>query len=347
VSKWVVVLLVGLCLASCASPPAAPAATVTPRPAATATPVPAPPDLGTIRFFDIANLDVRDVPLLMAMDALRAQGYTVEVTYLAKSSLIAAALAEGDADIGLLNNQTMWAAVAKGAEVRTIAEPVASTTVLVAQADVTSCAQLHDQPVGVASTTGLSPARLEEYLRQNCPGAAPKYLVISESAGRAAGLLSGELRAALLPAEEMLKLEAEAPGKLHALADMAKTYPDVRQDGLHVRTAWGREHAQAVRDLLRAMLLANRQVLDSPDLLGEEAMRRLELDAATAEAVANLHLGLGVFDANGALSEARVQATLDFLVGIEALPPGLRAADVADLSYLNAVLDALGRRQGR
>jgi hypothetical protein len=38
-----------------------------------------------------------------------------------------------------------------------------------------------------------------------------------------------------------------------------------------------------------------------------------------------------------------LQDTIDFLVDTGAMEPGLKVEDVADLSYLNAVLDEIGR----
>ena len=304
----------------------------------------AQPKSGTIRFYDISNLDVRDIPMLMALDDLRAQGYTVEVTYLASSNLIAEALSRGDADLALMNNLTMWNAIAKGVDARTVIEPVASTTILAAQASITDCSQLNKLGVGISSSTGLSTARLEGYFEMICPGTEPTYVVISESSGRSAGLLSQDLAAALIPAEELLKLEQEAPGRIHVLADMAAVFPNVRQDAVHVRLAWAKENPAALKDYLQALLQANRRVLKDKTLLVNEAVKRLELDRATAEAIVALHLSLGTWDANGGLTVERVQSTIDFLTEIGSLKTGQTAADVADLTYLESVLRSIGRQ---
>jgi hypothetical protein len=297
---------------------------------------------GTIRFYDIANLDMRDVPLLMALDDLRGQGYTVETTYMASSSLIAEALARGDADLALLNNLTMWNAVAKGVDARTLVEPVASTTLLVAQTSITHCSQLNGLGVGLASASGLSTARLEYYFDQVCPGIVPNYAVISESSGRSAGLLSQDLAAAVIPAEELLKLQQGSPGKLHILADVAAIFATVRQDGIHARYGWARENPSIIKDFLKALLSANRKVLAERKLLIQQSMKRLEMDEATAGAIADMHLSLGTWDANGGLTPELVQSTLDFLTEIGSLKTGQSVSDVSDLSYLQAVLAEIG-----
>jgi ABC-type nitrate/sulfonate/bicarbonate transport system substrate-binding protein len=297
-----------------------------------------------LRYFDLINLDVRDVPLLMALDALAEQGYQVEKNYLASGTLIAEALARGDADIGMLNNQTMWIAISKGAAVRTIAQFTASTGVLAGSQEIASAAELNNKRVAMSSARGLSPALFDLFLKQKHPGVRPQILVIPESAGRVAALLAGEIDASNLPGEELLKLQREAPGKFHALITYAREFPDVQLDGLHVRRSWAEENPQAVKDFLRALLTAHRRVTANPQLLYDEAVKRLSLDAATAKAVCDAHLQMGIWHANGGLTAENVRYTLGFLTDIGALQPGLQPGDVADLSYLKTVSDELDRQ---
>lgn len=303
-----------------------------------------PAPSGIIRFFDICNVDVRDVPMRMALDDLRAQGYTVETTLLCKSSLIADGLARGKAEIGLFNNQTSWKAIHKGANLRTIVQPVGSTAAFAAKKEIATCTQLDGKAVGLAGIAGLSPALLDLYFQKNCPGIEPRLLVIPESAGRAAALLAGEIEAALMPGEELLKLQQIAPDSFHALYFVSQEYPQIRKDALHVRRDWAQENPQAVKDLLRALLKANRRIAENPQLLYQQAQKRLELDPAVVKQVADAHLHNSIWDANGGLTTQNVQNTIDFLVALKKLPQGLTVDDVADLSYLNSVLDEIGRR---
>ena len=55
-------------------------------------------------------------------------------------------------------------------------------------------------------------------------------------------------------------------------------------------------------------------------------------------------VGNGIWDLNGGLTAGNIQDTIDFLVAIEKLPEGLGVEDVADLSYLEAVLEEMGRQ---
>lgn len=321
----------------------------TPAPIQTLAPAPAPsPTLprksGTIHFFDIVNVDVRDVPMLMALDTLAAQGYVIEKQYLATSPLIVDGLMRGDADIGLLNNQTMWTAIAKGAKVRTIAGSVAATFLIVAKSEIKDCRELDGKSLGLPTTTGANPALLDTYLKQNCGGGTPKYVVIPETAARDAAILSGQVETVMLPSEEFLKVNKQAPGKFHILVPLSQSFPAVQVDGLHVRQSWAEQNPQIVKDFLRAMLDANRRVLENPQVLYAESVKRLGIDAAIAKEIGDDYLRLRIWDANGGLTRENAKATLDFLVGIKSIPADLKVDDIADFSYLNAVLDEIGRK---
>jgi ABC-type nitrate/sulfonate/bicarbonate transport system substrate-binding protein len=306
------------------------------------TPKP-PSQLPTLRYFDLINLDVRDVPLLMTFDALEAQGYKVEKTYLASSALIADALARGDADIGMLNNQTMWIAISKGAAVRTIAQFTGSTSVLAGKQEIKSCAELGNRRVAMPAAGGLASALFNLFLKENHPGITPQVLVIPESSGRMAALLADEIDASNLPGEELLKLQRQAPGKFHAVMVYAEAFPKLQVDGLHVRRSWAEENPQVVKDFLLTLLKVQRQVTANPQLLYDESVKRLSLDPATAKAICDAHLQMGIWHANGGLTVENVQYTLDFLTNTGALQPGFKVEDVTDLSYLKVVLDELGR----
>lgn len=312
--------------------------------------VPAPPTAvpakksGVIRLYDLVNVDVRDVPMLMAIDDLRAQGYTVEVTLLASGALMAEGLNRGEADLALINNQTMWAAIKKGAPARTLLQAVDNTTVLVVKQGTTSCGALDGKAVGLPTLTGLNPSLLNLHLKSACPGTTPKLVAIPESAGRTAALLVGQLDATTVPGEEYLKIEKEAPGKFAIQLVFAQAFPQLRVEGLHARKDWLDKSPQMARDFVRALLEANRKVTANPQLLVDEAVKRLSIDAATAKAIADAHLRMNVWDANGALTRQNVESTIAFLADINTVPKDTAFGEVADLSVLEDVLAAIGRR---
>jgi len=296
-----------------------------------------------IRYADLINIDVRDVPLLMAADDLESKGYTIEKVYLQSSAITTDLLVRGDVDIAMINNQTVWTAIAKGADLRTIG-PFTRTTGVVGAADaIRSCQDLDGKSVGVPSSAGLSPLLFRTYLSRHCPGSQPELVVLPESNARADALLTGRVDAALLPSEELLKLQRQGSVPLHAMYAYASEFPDVQAEGLHVRREWAAQHGPAIKDFLRAQLLAYRRVIDHPQVLFDESVKRLSIDADTATAIGGSHLAMHIWDGNGLLTADNVQSTIDFLIKANALPPGTQTTQVADFSYLNAVLDEIGR----
>lgn len=315
-------------------------AKLTTAPQATAS----PPKSGTIRYFDIDNFDVRDIPMRMALDALRAEGYTIEETYLDSSSLIADAFARGDADIAWIGNQAMWTAVSKGVAAHTVAQVTGVSSILVTRSEIMSCDELDGQKLAVVNTTALTSQLYLLYFQQHCPAAQIELLVVTENSGRLAALLAGEVAGAQMQSEGLIRLEQDAPGQFHQLIALSQEYPDVQIEGLQVRREWAEQNPQVVKDFIREMLLQHRKVIADPQTLYDETARRLELDKSEAQALADAYLAIGLWDPNGAFTEENTQATLDFLTSAELVPAGLKLNDVVDLSYLNAVLDDIGRQ---
>jgi ABC-type nitrate/sulfonate/bicarbonate transport system substrate-binding protein len=301
------------------------------------------PSTVRIRFGDLINVDVRDVPLRMAFDDLAARGYTVEKVYVSSSAMTTDLLIRGDVDIAMVNNQTVWTAIAKGAELRTVGPFTATTGVLAAGAAVQSCSDLDGKSVGAPGSTGLSPVLFRTYVERHCPGTQPQLVVMPEAQARTDALLAKRLDAAMLPGEELLKLQRGGKLPLHSLYDYASEFPDVQAEGLHVRRDWAAQHRGVLEEFLRAQLLAYRRVIQNPQVLYDESTRRLKIDADTAAAIGRSHLDMHIWDANGQLTDGNVQSTIDFLVKANAVPAGMKAAQVADLTFLNAVLDAIGR----
>jgi ABC-type nitrate/sulfonate/bicarbonate transport system substrate-binding protein len=181
------------------------------------------------------------------------------------------------------------------------------------------------------------------HMSRECPGIEPQILVVAEASSRAAALLAGRMDAAMVPGEELLKLQQQTTMPFHAIGAPARTVPGVRVDGLQVRRGWAREHPDAVRDLVRAQLRAHRLIRSNPQVLFDEAVRRLSLDAATARAIADSHLQMQIWDPNGGLALDNIASTIAVLTELNELPPGMTADRVADLSFLDAVLNEIGR----
>ena len=154
---------------------------------------------------------MRDVPLLLAIDSLETQDHALLAA--ADGTGTTQALATGSAEIGSLNDQTMWTAISKGAKVKTIMQRYVTAALVVTPTAVANCAALNGKGFGYSTNGGTTPALLKLYFDQHCPGTKLQTVLIPGNAGRITGLQSGQLSAAVLEVEDVLQLEKDAPGK--------------------------------------------------------------------------------------------------------------------------------------
>lgn len=312
--------------------------------AACASPTPVSvPKSGTLRVGFSTEADMSDVPSLMAQDRLRAEGYTVETNFFPSADVQVAALMQGSVDIGNGSTRTTWNAVAKGAEIETIAEEAADAWVITAVNEIKTCADLNGKRVGLTSPSSLNAALLKAYL-ENCPGTEPQILIIANSSARAAALLAGELDASPLELGDVVELNEKAPARFHTLVNFATELPRLKTTGVHVTRAFAQEHPELVRAYIKALLQVNRDIRANPQLLKEALGRYLKMDAATADRLSEAYLARDIWDVNGGMTREGIAYSVDFFNQTGSLPDGLNGDKVSDLSYLEQVLREIGRK---
>jgi NitT/TauT family transport system substrate-binding protein len=311
---------------------------------ACATPAATPlPKTGTLRVGFSTEADVGDVPSLMAQDRLRAEGYTVETNFFSAADVQVAALTQGSVDIGNGSTRTAWNAVGKGAEIATIAEQAADAWSIVAVNEIKTCADLNGKRVGLTSSSSLNAALLKAYLK-NCPGTEPQILTIANSSARAAALLAGELDATPLELADSAELAEKAPTRFHTLVNFATELPQLKTTGVHVSRAFAQQHPELVRAYLKALLQVHRDIRSNPQVLSEAIARYLNMDAAAAKRLGEAYLARNIFDVNGGVTRDGIAYSVDFFTQTGSLPEGLNADKVSDLSYLEQVLQEIGRK---
>ncbi len=339
--KGVALISVLLCVVAIACTAQTPPAAPTPPTSPSAT----PGKSGTLRFSLLNGISsIKDTPWLMALDDLKAQGYTVEIVPFAKGELIPAALERGDIEVGSANTNTAWAAITKGANQRTVVGRMGMTFYLVAKQDLQACRDLDGRKVVFNSRQATAYVMFEKYIEQNCPDAKPQIVLISDSANRLAALQAGEVDAGNLEIDDWLQLDAAAPGKYRILIDFGKEFPNVAYLTFGVQRTWAEQHPDMLKDFIRALLTAHRRVLEDPKLLRDEIAKRFSMDPDKAQKLAEMYGTHNIWDANGGLTADNLASTIDFLASNGSVPPGLKVEAVADLSYLNAVLAEMGRK---
>jgi ABC-type nitrate/sulfonate/bicarbonate transport system substrate-binding protein len=133
-------------------------------------------------------------------------------------------------------------------------------------------------------------------------------------------------------------------GKFHTLVNYAQSLPQLETTGVHVRREFANQNPEQVRDYLKALLTVHRQIRENSKPLQDAAEKELKLDPAEAERFVKLYLENNIWDVNGGMTRDGVAYSVNFFVEGGSLPAELSADKVSDLSYLDAVLNEIGRK---
>jgi NitT/TauT family transport system substrate-binding protein len=289
-------------------------------------------------------VDMEDIPTVMAHELLSEQGYRVTPTFFAQSELAVEALASGDADFGNGADRTFWAAVSQGAPIVTIMEQAANSWAIFAVPEIQTCEDLGGMRFAQHSEGAVSKAMSDAYLLENCPDTEPEILIIPGSENRAAALMAGEIDASPVELADAVQIELERPGDFHILTNFAIDVPKLKTTGMYVNANFAEEHPEVVKDYIKAVLTVHRQINEDHDLLIKEAQKWLAIDPEVLPKVVEAQFAANSWDVNGGLDEDAIQFSIDFFTNSGSLEPGLTVDGVADLSYLNEVLDEIGRQ---
>jgi ABC-type nitrate/sulfonate/bicarbonate transport system substrate-binding protein len=279
---------------------------------------------------------------MLALDALRAQGYEVQATHFASPDLAAAALADGKVDIGSGSNAAYWSAIAKGARMVTIMEQTRNLWSLVTGTDLKECRDLQGKRIGV-NATGVSRALFEGYLKENCPDTKPETLFIAGSDNRAAALQKGAIEGSMLELSDLMDVEDRAPGRFHGMIQFGEANPKLKTTGVHASRPFAEQHPDSVRAYIRAVLTVHRQIAKDPAVLSAALVKHLQFDNKHAQEIAEAYLKQHLWDVNGGLTRDDIDYSLNFFINGGSVPQGLTAAAVADTSFLDSTLQEMTR----
>ncbi|HZQ07751.1 MAG TPA: ABC transporter substrate-binding protein [Anaerolineae bacterium] len=290
------------------------------------------------------DADLTDLPRLMAADTLKEQGYTIEPVSFADTALTIAALQQGALDITNLSNVLSWTAMQQGLLAVALMDDAAELRLVAVTPNIKQCSDLNGKSVAMNSLSGTPFAMLNVYIERHCPGTKPNLLVVQSANARLAALKTNKLDAAVVDLVAFSQPAAPGETPLHQLMSFHEEYPNVKTIGTYTRRDFAKQYPETVKDYIRAILQARRKIQD-PQVFADELVKRFKMEPTHARQTADLYLQKKIWDLNGGYTPEVIQETIDFFVKIGALKPGLQAKDISDLSYLNAVLDEIGRKE--
>jgi ABC-type nitrate/sulfonate/bicarbonate transport system substrate-binding protein len=293
----------------------------------------APESARVIRIGYSGESDFGDLPSFVAHARLRAQGYQVEEIHFSASDVAVAAVSRGSVDIINGSMISAWTAISRGARILTIMQYLADPYRLVVGSAVSTCDDLTGRRLGLPAESAVSTHLVRAFIDETCPAAGPEVLIIPEATSRAVAFISGGIDAGVLDLRSLLWLQQQASGRFQVLSNFATRWPQIMTTGVQVNAAFAAAHREMVREYLRALLTATRDVSADPALLVATATDKLG-QSEDWSATARAYLAEHVWPDEGGLTVADAQRTLDFFKRYSNLDAKLTVDSVVDVSFL-------------
>lgn len=280
--------------------------------------------------------DITTVPILAALDALEADGYSVKQVELAEPELAIEGLAKGRYAISAEATSPALIANQQGAPIKIIADVVGNQWAFYANDGIESCDDLAGEPVGIFSEGAVATAMVKDWVEKECTGDEPEYLVIGGSDVRAQALQKGEISATALEISDVAALKAAGNDLGQPLADFAVDIPGLHPQTVYANTDFLKDQKEAAQAFVDALAAEHEKInADSAYLVGLVEKYLPDNVTDSLADTAKTYVDKGLFDAT-ALDAENLQQTIDFFIEAGVLDEGAKASDVADLTFSDA-----------
>lgn len=277
--------------------------------------------------------DITTVPLMAAIDTLRAAGHMIEIVELAEPELAIEGLALGRYAISAESTSPALIAHERGAPIVLIGDVVANQWGFYAQDGIESCDDLDGKPVGIFSEGAVATAMIRTWITENCDTARPQFLVIGGSDVRAQALQAGEITATALELADVAALEAAGTPLGEPLANFSKDLPNLHPQTIYASSKFLADSPAAAQAFIDAVAAEHDSInADASYLVGLVERYLPESVSDSLSATAQRYVDEGLFDVT-ALTEENVQYTIDFFVGAGVIAEGMTAASAANLTF--------------
>jgi ABC-type nitrate/sulfonate/bicarbonate transport system substrate-binding protein len=274
------------------------------------------------------------LPLLMAVDDMKDQGYAIEARTLSGSDISFQSLATNDIQFTADSLPPGALSVSQGAPISIIGARNANLVVWVADKAYEDCSKLDGQPVGIYSETGGYTVLMRLYFQNKCPDVEPNYVTIPDSPVRAQAVATGQLAGTALGLPDALALQEQYPDKDFFVLPLSEELPGVGDEYVYTNQQTISEHQSIVEALLTAQLEAIREIYASPDTL--DSLVEKYLPDAPDASVAHQFVDQHIWYANGGLDGPGLANTLESF-DLPGDPSGLQ-----DTTPMDAVLKSIG-----
>lgn len=248
------------------------------------------------------------LPLLMAIDDMKKQGFSIEAKTLSGSDISFQSLATNAIQFTADSLPPGALSVSQGAPIRIVDTRNANLVVWVADAAYEDCSTLGGKPVGIYSDTGGYTVLMKLYFDKHCPGVKPKYVTIPDSPVRAQAVATGRLAGTALGLPDAVALQKKYPDKHFYVLPLKEDLPGVGDEYVYTNQQTISAHPAIVQALLSAQLKAIRNIYQSSGTL--DALVKQYLPSASDSSVAKQFVEQKIWYANGGLTGPGLANTL-------------------------------------
>jgi ABC-type nitrate/sulfonate/bicarbonate transport system substrate-binding protein len=279
--------------------------------------------------------DETNLPVLMAIDAMKAAGYDLSIKQLEGSNLPFQALSSNQAQLTGASLPEGALSVEAGAPVRIVSTRNANQVVWVARNEFKDCADLDGEKVGIFSETGGYTVLMRLYFKKACPDVKPRYVVIPDSPLRAQAVAENKLAGTTLGLSDAVALQDANPDGEFFLLPLSGEIPGVGDEYVYSNQQTLKDHPTIVARFVEEQLKATRQLYAEPDRLASIVAKLLP--DAKGPKVAQAMVDAKLWYANGGLDGPGMK---DTLAGFEL--PGA-PSDLTDPTPMTTALESAGK----
>lgn len=236
------------------------------------------------------------------------------------------------------------AADAAGLHLRVIWAYGTNDLSIIASAKVPDIAALAGKTIGVTDKSG--PSYTMAVLALQSVGLSPNaahYVILAGRPALVGALASGRIDAAVFHVDDGLTVVRKTPGA-HLLAQMVKVVPDWFYGPLAVEQGYALAHPQVVRDLLTALIEAQRWMYANPQATITLAEKYTQESPATVRAAYQIMSADHNWVTGSGLSATDVNFTLNAFKRFGVIPTSssLNYSNFTDPQFVQQVLAKLG-----
>jgi ABC-type nitrate/sulfonate/bicarbonate transport system substrate-binding protein len=214
--------------------------------------------------------DVTDLPLLMAINSLKSQGYDISAETVSGADVATQALAANRAQFTTNQIAAEASAAAHGAPVKIIEATASNPAVWVTAQGYQNCASLTGKPVGIFGPASASTytQEMDYYFGKFCPNVKPSLVTIPDSGLRAQAMANGRIVASVLADSDALSLTQKLDPKHHYnVVPLTRTFPGLADTYLYANSSVLKSDPAAVVALVKADLQNVRKIYQDPSSL--------------------------------------------------------------------------------